>query len=278
MIKKYEGYMVAKTTIHHGGNEKTGSTPILRSIFMYVDGLGEVQIPYINGNAIRGKLRRMLMKDFFTNLDYNVEELNPKLYHVFFSGGALESTEATVGVIDLELRRKIRKMFPPLALLGGAIGNQMIQGKLKVGHAFPVCREYSDFLPEFLRSDPRTNKFVRSFTDEAFNTRRDDLRADREEDEQAVQMKVDFECFIPGTKFFHWFVTEYTNELEDATFGRMMELFRQSPYVGGMASVGSGEVFFEYSPNFPSSEKYFAFIDENKQGILELLQEVGSRL
>jgi len=278
MIQKYEGFMIAKTTIHHGGNEKTGSTPILRSIFMYVDGLGEVQIPYINGNAIRGKLRRMLMKDFFTNLDFNIEELNPKLYHVFFSGGALESTEASVGVIDLELRRKIRRFFPPLALLGGAVGNQMIQGKLKVGHAFPVCREYKEFLPDFLQEDPRANKFVRSFCDEAFNTRRDDLRADRDENEQAVQMKVDFECFIPGTKFYHWFITEYTNESEDATFGRMMELFRQSPYVGGMASVGSGEVLFDYMPSFPSSEKYFAFISENKGTILELLDEVGKRL
>lgn len=278
MIKKYEGWMLSKTTIHHGGDEKTGSSPILRTIMMYLDGIGEVAMPYINGNAIRGKLRRQLMRDYFMRLDVIPEELNPKIFHIFFSGGALESNEGNTGVIDLELRRRIRSTIIPLSLLGTAVGNQIIQGKLKVGHAFPICREYKNFLPDFLKSDPRAEHSVREFCDESFHTRRDELKADRAEDEQAVQMKVNFECFIPGTKFFHWFVVEYPTELELSVFGHLIYLFQQSPYIGGMSSTGNGEVVFEYQPQDFSNNLYVQHLGENRTQILELIKELEERV
>lgn len=274
MIQKYEGWMLAKSTIHHGGNEKTGSTPVLRAIYMYVNGMGEVQIPYVNGNAIRGKLRRLLMREFLGLLGIEPESLNTKLYHILFTGGALESTEDTYATVNLELRKQVRQYLIPLALLGGAIGNQLLPGKLKVGHAFPVCREYAMYLPESLRNDERTKMSVRSFTDEAFNTRKDDLRAERAEDEQAVQMKVDFECFIPGTKFYHWFSLEYPTELERACFGRMIEIFRQSPFIGGMAGIGNGEVIFEYQPQTPSAQPYLEFVLKEKENIATLIHSL----
>jgi len=277
-IEKYEGWMLAKSTIHHGGNEKTGSTPVLRTIYMYVDGQGETPIPYINGNAIRGKLRRLLMREFFQLVGINPEEINTKLYHIFFSGGALESTEGTYATINLELRKEIRQLFVPLALLGGAIGNQMIPGKLKVGHAFPVSKEYEFYLPESLKADERVKMSVRSFTDESFNTRKDDLRADRSEDEQAVQMKVDFECFIPGTKFYHWFALEYANNLETSCFGRFIEIFRSSPFIGGMAAIGNGEVIFDYQPTIPSAQPYLEFTLAKKEEIMALMKKVESIL
>ena len=271
MIKKYEGWMLAKSTIYHGGSEKVGSSPVLRTIFMYVDGQGEVPIPYINGNAIRGKLRRLLMREFFDLIELNPEDVDAKVYHTFFTGGALESTESTYATIDLSLRRKIRGLFIPVALLGCAIGNQMIPGKLKVGHAFPVCKEYAMYLPESLQKDERAKIQVRSFTDESFQTRRDDLHAEREEDEQATQMKVDYECFIPGTKFYHWWALEYPNDLEISCFGRLMEIFRGSPIIGGMGATGNGIVAFEYKPELPKGDKYLKFVEKNKKKIVDLI-------
>lgn len=50
MNKRYveiEGTVTALTPIFHGGDEKTGSTPVLRTIMVFVDGLGEVPIPYL---------------------------------------------------------------------------------------------------------------------------------------------------------------------------------------------------------------------------------------
>ncbi|MHA1395270.1 MAG: hypothetical protein ACTSRZ_17335 [Promethearchaeota archaeon] len=278
MIQKYEGWMLAKSTITHFGNEKTGSTPVLRTIYMYIEGQGEIPFPYVNGNAIRGKLRRLLMRDFFQLLDIQPELLNTKVYHTFFTGGALESTEETYGAIDLELRREIRRLFPPLALLGCAIGNQMIPGKLKVGHAFPVCSEYLKYLPEDLVKDERVKMSVRTFTDESFQTRRDDLKAEREEDEQATQMKVDYECFVPGTKFYHWFVLEYPNKMDKSCFGRCMNLFRQAPYIGGMSAIGNGEIIFDYKPEFPSDKDYLNFVKAQKNDIGQLITKLTELL
>lgn len=277
-VQRYEGWMLAKTTIHHGGNEKTGSTPVLRTIYMYVEGMGEVPIPYINGNAIRGKLRRLLMREFLELTGIDPEQMNIKLYHIFFTGGALESTEDTYATVNLELRQKARNLIIPLSVFGGAIGNQLLPGKLKIGHAFPVCNEYAMYLPEFLASDERTNMSVRSFTDESFQTRKDDLRADRAEDEQATQMKVDYECFIPGTKFYHWFALEWASEIEQACFGRLMKLFQIAPYVGGMSASGNGEVMFDYKPSFPDDKPYLDFVVKNKKQIVALIRGIEKLL
>jgi hypothetical protein len=279
MVKKFEGFWLLKTPLHHGGNEKTGSTPILRTIYMYVDEENTVQIPYVSGNAVRGRLRRMVMKDFLDRIGVEAQSLNLKLYHSLFTGGVLESSVETVGTIDLELRRKIQKLLPPISLFGGAFGNQMIHSKLKVGHAFPVCKEYSQFLPDFLTNDKRAKIPVRVFTDEAFQTRRDDLRADREEDEQAVQMKVDFECFIPGTKFYHWFALEYPNDIELSCFAHAIELFKKSPYVGGKSGTGHGEIEFHYDGlGDPDPSAYLQFLENKKAEIVELLREIEKAL
>lgn len=277
-IKKHYGYLLTKSIIHHGGNEKTGSTPVLRSIFLYNEEKGELQIPYINGNSIRGKLRRLLMHDFLTSLNVSIDTMNIKLYHTFFTGGVLESNDDTAGKIDLELRKQIRNLLPPLALMGCAIGNQMIQGKLKCGHIFPFCSEYKDFLPENFQNDNRCNLSVRSFTDETFITRRDDLKAERKDDEQAQQMKVDYECFIPGTKFFHWWAVENPSEIEYSCFGRMIELFRQSPYLGGSSAIGNGEVSFVYEPEIVNSQTYMNFINTKSVEINDFISSLGKIL
>jgi len=278
MIERYEGWMLAKGTIHHGGNEKTGSSPVLRTIYMFVEGKGEMPLPYIHGNAIRGKLRRLMMREFMQLIDMPPEALPVKLYHTFFTGGALESTEETYAVIDLPLRREVKDLLIPLALFGSAIGNQMIPGVLKVGHAFPVCEEYAKYLPEFLKSDERAKMPVRSFCDEAFHTRRDDLRAERAEDEQARQMKVDYECFVPGTKFYHWFSLEWANDVEKACFGRLIEIFKSAPFLGGKLAAGDGEVVFEYNPALPSAQPYLEFVLGNKDKIQELMKNLGEML
>jgi len=277
-LRKYyevEGTVTALTPIFHGGDEKTGSTPVLRTIMVFVDGIGEVPMPYISGNGIRGKLRRMIMKDFIDSVEYEIT--NIKLHHVFFSGGMLESTKDTSGNIDLVLRKRIRDSMPPVALFGCAIGNQMIQGILTVEHMWPICLEYSTYLPERCKKDPRATQPIRTFTDQSFITRRDDLRAERSEDEQAIQMKVDYECFVPGTKFYHRFILQLPDELQKSCFGRVMDLFAMMPYIGGRGSSGDGKVMLVYE-NKPSSDLYLEFLAEKRDEIRELLQELEAKL
>ena len=270
-----EGTITALTPIFHGGDEKTGSTPVLRTIMVYVDGIGEVPIPYLSGNGIRGKLRRLAIKDFLDMLEYEIT--NTKLHHALFSGGVLESTSDTTGVIDLAFRKKVRELMPPVAIFGCALGNQMIQGNLIVEHMWPICEEYKPYLPEEYQKDPRAERPIRTFTDQSFITRRDDLREEREEDEQAVQMKVDYECFVPGTKFYHRFVLQLPDQLQLSCFGRVLDLFEAMPYVGGRSSNGDGKVMLNYK-NKPDASLYLEFVQEKRDEIVKLLKEMEERL
>lgn len=270
-----EGTVTALTPIFHGGDEKTGSTPVLRTIMVYVDGVGEVPIPYISGNGIRGKLRRLSIKDFLDMLEYEIT--NTKLHHALFSGGVLESTSDTTGVIDLAFRKKVRELMPLVAIFGCALGNQMIQGNLIVEHMWPICEEYKPYLPEEYQKDPRAERPIRTFTDQSFITRRDDLREERAEDEQAVQMKVDYECFVPGTKFYHRFVLQLPDQLQLSCFGRVLDLFEAMPYVGGRSSSGDGKVMLNYK-NKPDASLYLEFVQEKKDEIIKLLKELEERL
>lgn len=264
---KIKGIIKAISPIYHGGDEKTGSTPILRSIAIF-DGSKQYIIPYVSGNSIRGKLRRLIMKDFFIMLDY---EPDIKIHHVFYSGGVLESTEEMYSYLDLEMRKKIRNFLIPLSLFGASIGNQVIQGKLLVGHAYPICKEYKNFLPEEYQRLPEAQISVRNFTDSSFITRRDELQV---EDDITVQMKVDYECFIPGTVFYHWFALDYPTDLEFSCFSRVINLLKANPYIGGRSAQGDGNITFKYDIELPDDKFYIQFVLQNKEEIKKIINSL----
>ena len=278
MSKTYqvEGKILALTPIFHGGDEKTGSTPVLRTISIWVEGRGEVPVPYVSGNSVRGKTRRMIMRDLLDLVGYEIK--NAKLHHVLFSGGVLESVEEEAsGVIDLAFRKRIRDMLPPVALYGCAVGNQMIQGILTVEHMWPICAEYAPYLPPKFRDDHRAAQPVRVFTQESFITRRDDLRAEREEGEQAVQMKVDYECFVPGTAFYHRWALLLPDALHISCLGRVIDLWQQHPFIGGRSSSGNGKVALMYE-QVPDAALYLEFVQGKHEEIRALLSELEGRL
>lgn len=154
--------------------------------------------------------------------------------------------------------------------MGCSLGNQIISGVLSLGHLFPLCEEYRSYLPVEYQSDERCSKPIRVFTDQAFITRRDDLRADREEDEQAVQMKVEYEAFVPGARFYHWYRLQYPDDLVLSCMGRALELLELEPHVGGRRAMGDGKVQFNYK-NKPDPSHYKEYLDTNRMEIKKLL-------
>ena len=271
-----DGVIEALSPIVHFGDEKTGSSPTLRTIAVYSptdDAI--IDLPVISGNAIRGMLRRLVMADMLERVGYQLN--STKLHHALFTGGILESTDEASGVLDLALKNRVRERIPPLALFGTALGNQMIRGCLTVEFAFPVCAERREYLPPALAADPRARRSVREWTAFSFKTRRDDLRAERAEDEQAVQMKVDYEHFVVGTLFSHRFVLIEPSALELSCFAHMLDLWRERPYVGGKAASGHGKLRIVYDcPATPDA--YLRYLETEQQSIRELLDEIGGKL
>lgn len=268
--QKLTGIITALAPVHHGGDEKTGSETLLRRLKMVLSNDKIDEIPYIEGNAVRGYCRRLLMQDFIERIEYEIK--NARLYHTLFSGGVLETMGSSDdGHVNLEMRRKMRRLIPPLSILGSTFGNQAFQGKMKVGKMLPYCSELSHILPE-----NNNNNSVFNYLDFSFHTRRDDRKFEREKDKQAIQMLVNFEVFIPGTKFHHWFsLDDWTTE-EEACFRHLIELWQTRPFIGGKASGGYGEIKIDF-PELKELEtpiSYFKFLDDNKEEIRKFLAEL----
>ncbi len=163
-------------------------------------------------------------------------------------------------------------MIPPIAVLGSSIGNQIFEGKLKIGIALPICKELSGFLPEDILIQPETS--VYEFLDWTFTTRKDDLREERKRDEQATQMMVNFEVFAPGTPFYHEFILNDADNIEEGALVWMLNLWKQKPYIGGKSAIGFGKVKLNYDYEDAKDAPYLAFIEEKKEQITAMLKEL----
>jgi hypothetical protein len=268
------GILTALSPVYHGGNEKTGAVVLLNRLKFIVDGR-PVDVPIISGNQVRGRLRRLLMRDFLDLAGYEMDltqKSYQKLYHTLFAGGVLtEAEESESGVIDLGMKFRLTRLIPPIRLFGCSYANQMIEGRLLVGHMLPVCRELREYLG--VESDVSFYQLI----GRAFQTRRDELRAGPEpgEDEQAVQMLVEYECFSPGTRFYHEIVLDAAGDLDLSTLHRAIELWQEKPYIGGKSSVGFGKLRIDYQwPKPVDSGAYLAFIRENRDEIVAALEEL----
>jgi len=259
-----------------GSDYKTGAETLFRRLkFVTEDGKLE-EIPYISGNELRGQLRRLIVRDFLKTVGYEVKSI--RLYHALYSGGVLEEIEeSTTPYLDIELRRKIRKWIIPISLLGFAIGNQVIEGKVKVMHVLPICRELKPYLPDEV-INKYSNFVERSFyeyLDWTFHTRHAEERRARQE-EPTIQMIYRFEVLIPGTLLYTELICDDCNEIELSCLARMINLWQKHPFIGGKSSTGYGKIkFIEIKSDFTLDDsKYMQFINQNKNEIVKILQEL----
>jgi len=278
IIHKIKGILTALSPIYHGGSEKTGAVVLLNRLKFIVDGK-PTDVPIISGNQVRGRLRRLLTRDFLELVGYEMDlsqRKYQKLYHVLFAGGVLtEVEEEESGVVDLDLKFRIVKYILPLRLFGCSYANQMIEGRVLVGHLLPVCKELREYTG--VDSDVSFYQLVAR----AFQTRRDELRATAQSEEEegpAVQAIVEYECFAPGTRFYHEIVLETTRQeerLDLSTLYRAVKLWQQAPYIGGKSSIGFGKLRIEYEwPTGVGDSAYLEFIEKNRSEIVEVLSEL----
>jgi hypothetical protein len=283
IVHRVRGVLTALSPVFHGGSEKTGAVVLLNRLKFIVDGK-PTDVPIISGNQVRGRLRRLLTRDFLELVGYEMDlsqRRYQKLYHTLFAGGVLTSVEEEEsGVVDLNLKFRIVRYILPLRLFGASYANQMVEGRVLVGHLLPICRE----LKEYTGVDSDVS-FYQLIT-RAFQTRRDELRApapsEEGEEEQAVQAIVEYECFAPGTRFYHEIVLETTRQeewLDLSTLYRAVKLWQQLPYIGGKSSIGFGKLKIEYEwPTRVDDSAYIEFIEKNKSEIVEALNELAEVL
>ncbi|MEM0061526.1 MAG: RAMP superfamily CRISPR-associated protein [Thermosphaera sp.] len=270
------GRLKALTPIYHGGNEKTGSTLLLNRMRFIVNGK-PTDVPIVSGNSVRGRLRRLLGRDFLEKAGFKLDLSKAKhqrLYHTIFAGGVLTapSEESESGEVDLTLKNKIVSYILPLRLFGASYSNQTIEGRVLVGHLLPICRE----LVEYTGVESSVSFY--QLIGHVFQTRRDELRTEPPEEDQSVQMIVEYEVFGAGTEFHHEIVLETTDEwylLDLSALTRALNLWAQHPFIGGKSSIGFGKLMIKYNlPPESSEEHYNVFIEKNRDKIHEALNEL----
>src|SRR5690606_35908915 len=132
------------------------------------DGTVEEVFVY-NGNSWRGQLRDLIATYFLEHV--GSPQIGLDAFHLLYSGGSIGGNQQT----DIAQARAYRRLIPPIALLGGGIGNQILPGKLRVSNFYPVCREAP---PSLYPVDPdeRARISYRALTMEKSYSRKDDSK------------------------------------------------------------------------------------------------------
>ncbi|HDF4164011.1 TPA: RAMP superfamily CRISPR-associated protein [Clostridioides difficile] len=259
------------SSLMHFDDEHIGNMQIARVLkFKYKDKY--IYVPVYSGNAFRGMLRRLIMRDYLEHVD-NIK-ITAKLYHSLFSGGSLVSGKE---FCDMEEIMNTRNMCPPVSILGTALGNTMYEGKLKFGIFKPVCKELVDY------TGIESNISFYEMLEEIYHTRTDSLKNGNVEiigdNNEQVQMKYEMQVLSSGTELVSHIYLENMNEIEKSCVTAMLELFERKPFIGGKTNVGYGEVKIEYDKeNMVSSEVYYNYIKENKESILNWITVMESKL
>lgn len=214
-------------------------------------------IPALHGNSIRGTWRDLGANHLCTLLEIEPNTLPLKVFHILFSGGALDKS---VAYMDVGEKRKMRQMLPFLSVFGSAIGNEMLQGKMIVGSAYPHCKElgtgdvsYNDMtaLVRYTRTD---------------DTKR--VLGERDDKGDSAQMFYDTETLAKGVMLDCEVIIDSDDEIELAAFHDIIEQFKEKPYLGGTSRAGHGKVSFEHKH---SGQSYRDYVAEHKEEIRDYL-------
>jgi CRISPR type IV-associated protein Csf2 len=276
----FEGTMTLLTSCSHIGESFGINSKLRREKIIQSDGSVE-EVPIISGNSIRGLLRDRGMFHMLKTLGYGVNEetgevrgLSLAAFYFLFSGGALTKTGSRG--LDIDEARRWRDLIPLVAIFGGAMGNQIMPGKVKVGKAIPICSETAHLLPERF-VDGNELKSIWDLCQEEAYTRRDDEKSEKlrqliapqvrglleakateerkklgtsedvtEETGQKQQMRYYVETLAAGTRLFWEITLDDVTDLEFEAFAVCLAEFGRWPYIGGKSGVGHGKVAVKF--------------------------------
>lgn len=271
----FEGKVTALSSISHIGETRGINSMLRREKMVMADGSVE-EIPVISGNGMRGLLRDRGMYHLCRSLSYGVNEdtgevagLSLPAFYFLFSGGSL--TKEGGKAWDIDAARKMRNINPLVSIFGGALGNMIMPGKIKIGKLIPLCEETRHLLPErftnghgsiwsmlqqepYVRKDDEKDEGLRQLIApearallEAKNTEKR-LKREKKEDDidteigKHQQMRYYVETFAAGTEFFWDICLDDVTEIEKEAFMTCLVEFARKPYIGGKSGIGHGKV------------------------------------
>jgi hypothetical protein len=261
----------------HGSDEKAGNATLFRRIRAIATDGNVLHLPYYAGNALRGQMRDLLADDLLLSLGLRASRNRPPVsgwfFYCLYSGGALEEKSDALKAVTKALGdngatrsdgiRDFRTKLPSLSLLGCALGNRVIPGRIQVADLRPVCREWgTGDLP------------VASMMEREFLTRREDM----EDHIEHHGMIANTEVMRAGTVLEGGIDIDHcANTLEKAALGRALKLLAARGMIGAENRRGLGKVKVTVE-NAPDDAPYGEFIEDNRTSILGYMQDIGAIL
>ncbi|MFM1991300.1 MAG: hypothetical protein RJA99_4257 [Pseudomonadota bacterium] len=239
--------LTAEAPLHHGAfGGDAGNAVLFRRvpIASYPDSSG---VPAISGNALRGALRRIVMRDLLMRCDLTVATYSAaglsasqwdRLYAALANGGHLDGSETKTDPVRI---RQVRDTLPALSVFGAALYTWMLPGLVSLGWSWPRCVETvsSGLVPADVAVDQPL------VPGEALLTEITLVRhIDRDEQDPTssgvTPMPVTVEALMPGTTLVTSLIAmRRMSDVELGVMGYGLSLLRT---LGGKAGSGFGRM------------------------------------
>lgn len=259
--------------LEHGADTKCGNSTMFRRINVCSTDGGTLHLPYYSGNALRGQMRDLLADHFLNAIGVGADRMKPKValwfFYAIYTGGVLAEADSATkkviknmgdnGAIRSKGIRTIRDMIPPISLLGAAIGNRILPGRVCFADLRPVCKEWGT-----------GETSITQLLEWEFLTRRDDLQTSTDN----KSMIANSEVLRVGTALEGGIdMDNVMTSLERSALGKGIELLIAQGFLGASRRRGFGRCRIDAN-NSPSSEEYDVFLKEKSSDIIEYLKEI----
>lgn len=264
---KIEGAFKLLSPLSHIGETISVSSYLVQERIIQ-DDMTVADVFVYSGNAWRGQLRDLAARYMLDKLggEAGPAQVGQEMFALLFSGGRIGGTQTT----DIGQARRMRAMIPHIAIFGGGVGNQILQGKLRVGNCYPVCREATPVLSNRWQSMAEKIEYT-DLTMTKEHSRRDDSKIENihtymrdpvagllgfdepsegkkkpERDGPADQMRMRMELLNAGTRLQTWLSLDAASELELGCLVSALHLWADAPHIGGQSSRGYGLADLDY--------------------------------
>lgn len=125
----------------HGSFASDAGNAILLRREPVVSVPGQPLVPVVSANAVRGVLRRLLIRQLLAHCDVTRDSAPSwdRLYAALANGGTLQTPEKR---LEPDRIRRVRRDLPAVSLLGAFLYRWVLSGHLRpLGMAWPICRE-----------------------------------------------------------------------------------------------------------------------------------------
>lgn len=269
--------MSLTSPLAHGSDNKAGNATLFRRMNVLASNGSLLNLPFYSGNAFRGQMRDILGDYLLRSLGISVNKTNPKVslwfFHALYAGGSLEENSKSAKAIEEYLGKNgairsegiyaFRDTLPSISLLGCALGNRILCGRVKFSDFRPACKQWNNGIND-----------VSELFEWCYLTRREDHEG--HEQGENSSMIANTECLKSGVTLIGGIdIDMHISDLEKSALGKGLELMIKKGYIGADGRRGFGKVLLEVG-GMPDSKLFDEFLRDNKERIMSYLNDIGA--